>query len=103
MRSFLGQIGGRKVYGDTLGRQREADGGEGVPHPLLALGHRLVSKAYDNEVGQPRDHLALHLYAPRLQSQIGDRRYRRDHLPLAPVAKCARFVPMAGAREGVED
>ncbi len=50
MRAFLGQVGGRKVDGDALERQRQADGAEGGAHPLAAFRHRLVGQADDIEI-----------------------------------------------------
>ena len=80
MRSFLGQVGGRQVDGNPLGRQRQADGGNRIAHPLAAFGHRLVGQSYDDEIGETWHQLALHLDGPRLQPQIGDRRYRCDQV-----------------------
>ena len=78
MRPLLGQIGGGKVHGDPLGRQRQADGRDGVAHPLPTFRHRLVRQADDDEIGEAGHELALNLHAARFQPQIGDRRYRRN-------------------------
>ena len=78
MRAFLWQVGGREIDGDALGRQRQADRGNGVAHALAAFGHRLVGKADEDEIGQARHQLALHLHGARLQPQIGHRRNRCD-------------------------
>ncbi len=51
MRTFLGQVGGGEIDGDALEGQRQADGAQRRPHPLLAFPHRLVGQA-DN-VEQP--------------------------------------------------
>ncbi len=78
MRPLLGEVGGREVHGDPLGRQRKADGGDGVAHPLPAFRDRLVRQADDDEIGKAGNELALNLHAARFQPQIGDRRYRRN-------------------------
>jgi hypothetical protein len=61
MRAFLGQVGGRQVDGDPLGRKREADRGQRRAHPLAAFGDRLVGQADDDERRQPGRQLDLHL------------------------------------------
>ena len=45
MAALLGQVGGREVDDQPLGRQGEAQPREGGAHPLAALGHRLVAQA----------------------------------------------------------
>ena len=87
MRAFLGQVGGRQVDGDPLGRQRQADRGQRGAHPLAAFGDRLVGQADDDEGGQPGGELDLHLDGARLEPEIGDGGDGRDHqrpLPASP-------------------
>ena len=78
MRALLGQIGGRQVDGDPLGRQRQPDRAERRAHPLAALAHRLVGQADQDEGGQPRSQLHLYLDRPRLEPEKGDGRDDRD-------------------------
>ena len=42
MRPFLGQIGGRQIDGDDLGRKREANCGQGTAHAFPAFRDCLV-------------------------------------------------------------
>jgi len=42
MRPFLGEVRRREIDGDALGRERQADGGNGIAHPLPAFRDRLV-------------------------------------------------------------
>jgi hypothetical protein len=42
MAAFLWQVGGCKVDGDPLWRQRQPNRAEGRSHPLAAFGHRFV-------------------------------------------------------------
>jgi hypothetical protein len=51
MRAFLGEVGGRQVHRDPLGRHRQAHGRDRAAHPLAALAHRLVAQPYDIERG----------------------------------------------------
>ena len=85
MRAFLGQVGGRQVDRDELGRQREADRGDRGAHPLAAFADRLVGQADDDEARQAGGDLALHFDPARLEPQIGDGGNDRDH-------QCPLFV-----------
>jgi hypothetical protein len=51
--AFLGQIGGREVDRDPLGREREAERRQRRPDPLAAFADRLVGKADEEEAGTP--------------------------------------------------
>ncbi|QYU69228.1 hypothetical protein J4558_03540 [Leptolyngbya sp. 15MV] len=85
VRPFLGQVGGRQVDGDPLGRQCQPHRGKRGAHPLLALAHRLVGQPDDVEPGQPRRDRALDLDRARFQPEIGDRPDECDHeFPLRP-------------------
>ena len=85
MAAFLGQIGGREVYRDSLRRQRQAHCGERGLHPLAAFAHGLVGQADHGEARQARGNLALHLDGARLQPEIGDR-----------IDDCDQASPLAG-------
>lgn len=81
MRSFLGQIGGREVYGDPLGRQRKAERGNSGTHPLAAFGNGLVGEPDHIEGGYTGRDLDLHFHPARFQPQIRHCRYDCDHRP----------------------
>src|SRR3546814_11177533 len=49
MRALLGQVGGRQIDRDPLGRQREADGGERRATPLAAFGDRSEERRVGKE------------------------------------------------------
>ena len=72
VRAFLGQIGGRQVAGDALGRQCKPDRGERRAHPLAAFGDRLVGEADDDERRQARRQLDLDLDRTGFEPEIGD-------------------------------
>jgi len=59
--ALLGEVGGRKVYGDALGRQRETNGIKRPAHALPALGDRLVGQPDDGESRHPGADLYLHI------------------------------------------
>ncbi len=89
VRAFLGQIGGREVDRDPLGRQRQPHRGERGMDPLLAFLDRLVGQPDDVEPRQPRRDLALHLNAARLQPQVSHRLNQRDQaLPPLNCVTC---------------
>ncbi|MNJ41323.1 hypothetical protein D3C77_362420 [compost metagenome] len=91
MAAFLGQVGGGQVGDDLLGRQGQADAGEGAAHPLAALGHRLVRQADDGEgPGGGRHLLHLDVDPARLDPVEGHRHHPRDH-----------ELPPADAREQI--
>jgi len=73
------EIGGRKVNGDPLWRQRKSHRGNRCADPLAALGDGLVRQADDVEGRQSRRNLTLHLDTARLQSEIGHRLNQRHH------------------------
>ena len=79
MATFLGEIGGREIDGDPLGRQREADRGECGAHPFAAFRHRLVGQSHHDEGGKPGRKLNLHLDGARLQPEKRHGRDDRDH------------------------
>ena len=79
VRAVLGQVGGREVHRDALGRQGKAHGGERGLHALAALAHGLVRQADDVEARQPRRDLTLHLDLAGHEPQVGDRSHLRDH------------------------
>ena len=87
MRAFLGQVGGRQVDRDPLGRKRKADRAERRADPLAAFGDRLVGQADDDERGQPGGKLDLHLDGARFEPEVSDGGNGRDHqrpLPRSP-------------------
>jgi hypothetical protein len=79
MRPLLGKIGRRQVDGDPLGRKRQPDRGERGVDSLAALGHRLVGKPDDEELGQARRNLDLYLHGPRLEPEERHRGDMRNH------------------------
>jgi hypothetical protein len=85
MAAFLGQVGWRKIDGDALGRQRQSRGDQRRAHPLLALAHRLVGQADEDEVHIAGGHLHLDIDGPRLDALERHRRDPRHHrcLPLS--------------------
>ena len=92
VRPFLGQVGGGKVDGDPLGRQRQSQRGQRRLHPLAAFAHCLVGQADEVEAGHAGRDLALHFHAARLKPEIGNRRYQRDHA-CPPIRKSAAVMP----------
>ena len=80
MRSVLGQIGGREVDRDPLRRQGQTHRRQRRLHPFAAFAHRLVGQADHGEARHAGGDLTLHLNAARLQPQIGNRLYQRDHV-----------------------
>ena len=80
MAAFLGQISGREIHGNPLGRQREAHRSQRRLHPLPAFAHRLVRQADDGKARQAGRDLALHLHLARFQPQIGDCPDQCDHV-----------------------
>ena len=79
MRSFLGQIGRRKVDGDDLWRKREADRAKRTAHSFAALGDSFVGQANDDESRQTGRQLDLDFDGTRLEPQISDGRDQGDH------------------------
>ncbi len=84
MAAFLGQIGGREIDDDALGRQRQTGGMEGAAHPLTALVHRLVGQADDDEFRQARHHLDLNIDRNGLDPLKRDGCNVSDHCPGFP-------------------
>jgi hypothetical protein len=101
MRPFLGKIGGGKIDRDPLGRERQADGGDGIAHPLPAFRHRLVGQADDDEIGQARDQLALNLDAARLKAKISDGCDGRDHERRSPFVPTSLYGAVTSCCRGV--
>ena len=95
VRAFLGQVGGREVDGDALGRQREAHGGHRGADAFLGLGDRLVGQADEVEGGQAGGDGALHLDEPRLDPLEGDRVGARGH---CGVSRVGRLVKLSAFR-----
>lgn len=56
MRALLGQVGGREVEDDMLGRQRQADRGHGGAHPLAAFAHGLVGQPHHDGIRNSGPH-----------------------------------------------
>ncbi len=79
MRTLLGQIGGRQVDDDPLGRQRQPDRAERAAHPLATFGDGFIRQPDDEEVGQAGQQLHLHLDRARLQPEKRHGRDDRDH------------------------
>ncbi len=80
MRAFLGQVGRREIDRDMLGRQRQAQRGDGAAHPLAALRHGLVGQADHDEFWEARRQLDLNFDGARFQPQIRGRRHDCDHV-----------------------
>lgn len=59
--AFFQHVGRRKIDGDALGRQGEADGVQRGAHVLAAFPHRLVGQTDDGEGRQSRGDLYLHV------------------------------------------
>ena len=57
--ALLGEVRRGEVGDYAPGRQGETQSGEGGPHPLARLAHRLVGEADDNESGKATDRLDL--------------------------------------------
>ena len=96
--ALLGQIGGRQVDRDALGRQGQAYGGQGGAHPLAALGDRLVGQADDGEGRQSGRHLHLDVDVEDLNAVEGHRVDARDHGPIVGGAGGGCQPPLAGPR-----
>ena len=80
VRPLLGGVGGCEVHGDALGRQREAERGEGARDPIATLAHGLVGKAHEGEDESPGRELDLDIDRLRFDAEIGDGRHVRDQV-----------------------
>ena len=89
MRAFLGQIGGRQVDRDPLGRQREADRGERRMDPLAAFGDRLVGQADDGERRNTGGQLDLDFDGAGFEPEVRDSGDGRGHHGPATVRRLA--------------
>ena len=98
MAAFLGEIGGREIDDDALGRQRQAGGMQGAAHPFAALGHRLVGQADDDEARQAGHDLHLDIDGNRLDALKGHGGDVRDHAP-APTAARRSLAEAATGRQ----
>ena len=78
MAAFLQQVGGGEVHDHPLRRQGQADGGQRRADAFLALGHRLVRQADDEEGGQPLGQLHLDLDGDGLDAGEGEGRDAGD-------------------------
>jgi hypothetical protein len=87
MAALLGQVGGGEIDGDAPRRQAEARSGQRGPHPLTGFLHRLVGQADNQELGNTRCDLHLHVDGDRLDALKRDGLHPRYHAP-APEA-CA--------------
>ena len=76
--ALLGEIGRRQVDDDPARRQCQAHRTQGRPHPLTALGHRLVRQADDREAGQTAGDLDLDVDRGRVQPEKGHRAHPGD-------------------------
>jgi hypothetical protein len=79
MAALLRHVRGGEVDDDPLGRKRQADCGEGAPHPLAALGHRLVRQTDNSEIRSSAGDLHLHIDRARLDPFEGESRDPADH------------------------
>jgi len=101
MRPLLGQVGGRQIDRDPLGRKRQPDRRQRRAHALTALGDRLVGKADDDEGGKPGAQLHLHFNAARLEPQICNGGDGRDHYrprPCLPQHWLRKYPPGSAER-----
>jgi len=74
VRSFLGQVGGRQVGDDSLGRHRDAERRDRPAHSLAAFTDRLVGQSDNGEARLTGDQLDLHLDRARFEAEVGDGR-----------------------------
>ena len=97
MRAFLGQVGGRQVDRDPLGRQRQADRGQRGADPLAAFGHRLVGQADDDEARAARRTAgpAPRRRAPRARDRRPWRRSRPSAAAPRTTDNCTANIPLA--------
>ncbi len=77
--ALLGEVGGREIDDDALGRHRQAGGEQRRAHPLLGLGHRLVAEPDDGEEHVARGDLHLDIDRPGLDALERDRRDTHYH------------------------
>jgi hypothetical protein len=79
MASLLGQVRGREVHGNALGRQGQAGRDQGGAHPLARFGDGLVGQADDHENDVSGGNLDLDVDRSRLDALKRDRRHACDH------------------------
>jgi hypothetical protein len=77
----LGEVGGRQVHHQTLGRQSQAQAGEGGAHPFAGLVHGLVAQADNGEGGQSAGELGLDLHPATIHTLECDGGRPRGHNP----------------------
>ena len=90
MRALLGQVGGREVDGDALGRKRQPRSDQRRAHPLARFRDRLVGQADDGEGDHAGRDLHLHVDGARLDPLEGDGGDAGDHVAgQAPMPEVA--------------
>ncbi len=99
VRPLLGQVGGREVDGDDLGRKREPDRGERRADPLAALAHRIVGQSDHGEARQAGRQLNLHLDAAGLEAEISDSGDGRGHQAPPPEHTTLVRLPPSSAEQ----
>jgi len=101
MRTLLGQVGGRQIDRDPLGRKRQSDRRQRRAHPLAAFCDGLVRQSDDDEGGKPGAQLHLHFNAARLEPQICNGGDGRDHYrprPCLPQHWLRKYPPGSAER-----
>ncbi len=79
--ALLGQVGGGQVDHDPPGRQGQAQAREGGPHPLAALGNRLVAQPDQHEGDLAARELRLDLDPARFHALEGHGDDPGGHVP----------------------
>ena len=96
MAAFLGQVGGREIDGDALGREGEPHGADCGTHPLAAFGHRLVGQADDGKGGQAGGDLDLHVDRHHVDALEGEAVDPGDHGRKFRARRPAWLTPVWG-------
>ena len=81
MTAFLGEVCGREIDSDPLGREGQAQSLQGRADPFAGFAHGLVRQADDGEGGQPGAHLHLDVHIDHIHALEGDRIDVCDHDP----------------------
>jgi hypothetical protein len=79
MTAFLGEIGGREIDGDALGRHGEARRIQCGADSFARFSDRLVAETDHREDHVPIGDLHLHVHRPRLDAFKRNRRNSDDH------------------------
>ena len=85
MGALLGQVGGREIDGDALGRKPQADGRQRGADTLAAFAHRLVGKTHNGEGRHAARDLHLHVDGARIHALKSHRLDMRNHKKPPPA------------------